>query len=52
VEKKTSELYGSFAAEINLVKKLFDAGRRAPPRSPFLPKYAGAARSDGVTWFG
>jgi dynein heavy chain len=44
VEKKTGEYFAAFAAEINLVKKLFDGVRRAPPRSPLLPKYAGTAR--------
>lgn len=44
VEKKTSEFYTAFNAEINVVKKAFDAVRRAPPKSPILPKYAGTAR--------
>lgn len=44
VEKKTSEFYNLFNAEINMVKKLFDAVRRAPPKSPLMPKYAGTAR--------
>jgi len=44
VEKKTSEFYAAFNAEINVVKKLFDAVRRVPPKSPILPKYAGTAR--------
>lgn len=45
MEKKTSEFYVAFNAEINVVKKLFDAVRRMPPKSPILPKYAGTARS-------
>jgi len=44
VEKKTSEFYVAFNVEINIVKKLFDAVRRMPPKSPILPKYAGTAR--------
>ena len=44
VEKKTSEFYNLFNSEINIVKKQFDAVRRAPPKSSILPKYAGAAR--------
>jgi dynein heavy chain len=44
VEKKTSEFYNLFNAEINTVKKLFDTVRRTPPKSPILPKYAGTAR--------
>jgi dynein heavy chain len=44
VEKKTSEFFNLFNAEINTVKKLFDSVRRSPPKSPILPKYAGAAR--------
>lgn len=44
VEKKTSEFYLLFNSEINTVKKLFDAVRRQPPKSPILPKYAGTAR--------
>lgn len=33
-----------FNSEINLVKKMFDAVRRTPPKNPLLPKYAGTAR--------
>ena len=44
MEKKTSEFYNLFNAEINTVKKLFDHMRRSPPKSPILPKYAGTAR--------
>lgn len=44
VEKKTSEMWQAFNGEINLVKKLFDAVRRTPPKSPILPRFAGAAR--------
>ena len=44
VEKKTSEFYNMFNSEVNVVKKLFDSVRRAPPKSPIMPKYAGAAR--------
>lgn len=44
VEKKVLEFYGLFMAEINVVKKIFDGVRRAPPKSSLLPKYAGTAR--------
>eukprot|EP00798_Chlamydomonas_sp_ICE-L_P021926 gene21926-28972_t len=44
VEKKTSEFYNHFNSEVNIVKKQFDTLRRSPPKSPILPKYAGAAR--------
>ncbi|KAK9823872.1 hypothetical protein WJX72_006072 [[Myrmecia] bisecta] len=43
VEKKTSELYAHFMNELNAVKKAFDLVRRAPPKSPVLPRYAGQA---------
>lgn len=44
VEKKTVEFYGLFMAEINTVKKLFDAVKRSQPKSPILPRYAGLAK--------
>lgn len=44
VERHTSGFYTKFMAEINAVKKHFDALRRSPPVSPMLPQYAGAAR--------
>ncbi|CAD7695691.1 unnamed protein product, partial [Ostreobium quekettii] len=43
VEKKTSEFYSIFMGEINVVKKQFDVIRRSPPKTPFLPQYAGPA---------
>ena len=43
VERKTNECYGSFAAELNAVKKHFDSNRQNPPVHPSLPTYAGAA---------
>ncbi|GIM07381.1 hypothetical protein Vretimale_11536 [Volvox reticuliferus] len=44
VEKKTVEFFGLFMAEINTVKKLFDAVKRSQPKSPILPRYAGLAK--------
>jgi dynein heavy chain, axonemal len=44
IEKKTSEFFNAFMAEINQVKKQFDHIRRSPPKNPILPKYAGQAR--------
>lgn len=41
VDKKTSEFFQLFMAEINTVKKLFDAVKRTPPKNPILPRYAG-----------
>lgn len=44
VERKTSELYGLFLAEINLVKRDFDANKKNPPlMSREHPQYAGSA---------
>jgi dynein heavy chain, axonemal len=44
VERKTSDFYNTFMNEMNIVKKQFDHLRRTPPKSPVLPRYAGAAR--------
>lgn len=44
VEKKTVEFFGLFMAEINTVKKLFDAVKRSQPKSPIMPRYAGLAK--------
>lgn len=44
VEKKTVEFFALFNAEINTVKKLFDAVKRSQPKSPILPRYAGLAK--------
>jgi hypothetical protein len=35
--------YGRWGAELNAVKKQLDGLRRAPPRGPATPRYAGAA---------
>lgn len=43
VDKLTLEMYQMMAAEINVVKKQFDALKRAPPQSPFMPRFSGAA---------
>lgn len=43
VAKKTGELYGAIIAEINAVKRLLDAVKRAPERSAVLPPRAAQA---------
>lgn len=40
----TSSFYARWVGELNAVKKQLEALRRAPPRNPALPKYAGAAQ--------
>ena len=44
VQRHVAGFYNQFMAEINCVKKQFDVLRRAPPKSPVLPKHAGVAR--------
>jgi dynein heavy chain len=36
--------YGRWAAELSAVKRQLEGLRRAPPRDPALPRYAGAAQ--------
>lgn len=43
VERKTSDFYISFMADLNIVKKQLDLVRRSPPKDPMLPRYAGQA---------
>lgn len=42
--RQAVEFYGLFMAEVNTVKKAFDALKRSQPKSPILPRYAGLAK--------
>ena len=44
LRRAATAFYGRWGAELNAVKKQLEALRRAPPRSPALPRYAGAAQ--------
>ena len=44
VEKRTSELYSSFLAEINVAKKRFDLVKRTTPSHPYYPPFAAQTR--------
>ena len=44
VERKITECYDAYAAELVAVKKMFDSQRELPPVPPNMPRHAGAAK--------